>query len=246
MSAVAATRIVHLHIPKTAGTALRAAFEQASGGRMRICPHFNELQYSDVDPSQFDFFSGHFGFKTATELGGQIITVVRNPVDRFISLYYFWRRLYEKGIEKSERTTLADKYPLSEFVKIKDEPSLLAALYNTMTWHIAYGTSLAQRRELRLLGKTDHDIVQLAIANLATFSVVGIQERLELFAQALARKFSVSLKINKVNVAEARPGTEDIGAATVNAIRDWTFMDLELYEQVNGYVSESATDQKSA
>ena len=77
MSAAPTTRIIHLHIPKTAGTAFRAAFEKASGGKMRVCPHFNEHQYGTIDRNQFDFFSGHFGFKAATELGGQIITVVR-------------------------------------------------------------------------------------------------------------------------------------------------------------------------
>jgi len=246
MSVVPATRIVHLHIPKTAGTAFRSAFEKASGGKLRVCPHFNEHHVADVDPSQFDFFSGHFGFKAAVELGGQIITVVRNPVDRFVSLYYFWRRLNEKGIEKSQRTTLANKYPLSEFVKIRDEPSLLAALYNTMTWQIAYGTSLAQRRELRMKGKTDDDVVKLALANLATFSLVGVQEKLESFGEAMAKKFSVTLEIKKVNVAAARPVVEDIGTATINAIRDWSFMDLQLYEHVVKLTSTSASERKSA
>lgn len=245
MSAAPMTRIIHLHIPKTAGTAFRAAFEQASGGRVRICPHFNEQNFADIDPSQFDFFSGHFGFKTATELGGQIITVVRNPVDRFVSLYYFWRKLSEKGIEKSERTNLANKYPLSEFVKIRDEPQLLAALYNTMTWQIAYGTSLAQRRELRKVGTTDHQIVQLALANLATFTLVGVQENLEFFAAAMASKFSVALKINKVNVGKARPVVDDIGTATISAIRDWSFMDLQVYEHVVKLVSAAAPERKA-
>jgi len=211
-----------------------------------MCPHFNELRVADIDPTQFDFFSGHFGFKTATELGGQIITVVRNPVDRFISLYYFWRKLSEKGIENSQRTALANKYSLSEFVKIRDEPFLLAALYNTMTWQIAYGTSLAQRRELRMMGKTDDDVVRLALANLATFSLVGVQERLESFGEAMAKKFSVALKIKKVNVAAARPVTEDIGTATISAIRDWNFMDLQLYEHVDKLVAASASDRKGA
>ncbi len=247
MTAVPTARIVHLHVPKTAGTAFRSAFEKASGGKLRICPHFTEKKFSTIDCGQFDFFSGHFGFKTASELGGQIITVVRRPADRFVSLYYFWRQLYEKGIDRSNRTTLASKYPLSEFVKIRDEPSLLEAFYNTMTWQIAHGSSLAQRREVRMAGKTDDDVIQLAIANIATFSLVGLQEQLSLFAEAMAHKFSVALNIRKVNVtARDHPAADDIGTATIRAIRDWTFMDEQLYAHVDELVSKSASEQKSA
>jgi hypothetical protein len=240
MNAVPTARILHLHIPKTAGTAFRSAFEKASNGTLRIFPHYDERHYAGIDASRYDFFSGHFGFKTAAQLGGQIVTVLRNPVDRFVSVYYFWRQLSETGAEKSQKTMLAGKYPLSEFVKIKDEPSLLEAFYNTMTWQIAHGTSLALRRELRDMGKTDDDIFQLALTNLSTFSLVGVQERLALFEIAVARQFSVALKIRRANVTEARPAVKDIGIATIRAIQNWSFMDLELYQHAYKHVSESA------
>jgi len=244
MNAVLTTRIIHLHIPKTAGTAFRSAFEKSFGGKLRMCPHFTERKVANIDPSQFDFFSGHFGYKYAAGLGGQIITVVRNPVDRFVSLYYFWRRLNEKGIEKSQRTYLAKKYSLSEFAKIRDEPQLLAALYNTMTWQLAHGSSLSHRRELRTAGKTEADIVQLALANLATFSLVGVQEKLGLFEEAMVKKFSVALKIKKVNVAASRPAAEEIGAATTRAIRDWSEMDFQVYEHVDRLLPVPAANRE--
>ena len=240
MNAVPKSRILHLHIPKTAGTAFRSAFERASNGTLRVFPHYDERQYAGIDASQYDFFSGHFGFKTAARLGGDIITVLRNPVDRFVSVYYFWRQLCETGAEKSQKTMLAGKYRLDEFVKIKDEPSLLEAFYNTMTWQIAHGTSLALRRELRELGKTDDDVFQLALANLSTFSLIGVQERLALFERAVARQFSVALRIKRENVTDGRPAVKDIGIATIRAIQNWSFMDLELYQQAYKHVSESA------
>lgn len=239
MNAVPSSRIVHLHIAKTAGTAVRWAFKQASGGKLRISPHFHESKYAALDPGDFDVFSGHFGFKTATRLDGQIITVVRDPVDRFVSFYYFLRQQFKEEREKSLRAILADKFPLSEFVKIRDEPQLLEPFHNAMTWQIASGVSLARRRELRILGKTDDDIVQLALANLATFSLVGIQEKLDLFAHALAKKFSVTLKLKKVNVTPTRVAAEAIGTATISAIREWNYMDIQLYEHANKMVSQS-------
>ncbi len=231
-------RIVHLHIPKTAGTAFRLAFQKVMGGKLRMFPHYDERQYAGIDPSRFDFFSGHFGFETATKLGGEIITVLRNPLDRFISVYYFWRQLYEKGIERNPKTILATKFSLNEFVKIKDEPSIIESLYNTMTWQIAYGASLAHRRKLRQMGKTDDDVFALALGNLATFSLIGVQEKLEIFESAMVRRFSVPLKIRKVNVTEARPSVEDISTATISAIHDWSFLDFRLYEYVYRLISD--------
>ena len=112
-------RIVHMHIPKTAGTAFRIAFEKAAGGALRRFPHHEERKYKGIDASQFDFFSGHFGLKTAKQLNGEILTVLRNPIERFTSVYYFWRQLSEMGIERSHRTFLANQYPLGEFAKIR-------------------------------------------------------------------------------------------------------------------------------
>jgi Sulfotransferase family len=246
MNEVTSPRIVHLHIPKTAGTALRVAFKEAAGGTLRIFPHYDERQYIGIDASQYDFYSGHFGFKTATQLGGEILTILRNPVDRFVSVYYFWRQLFEKGVEQSQNTFLANKYPLREFVKIRDEPSLLEEFYNRMTWQIAHGSSLALRRELREEGKSDDDIFKLALANLSSFSVVGVQERLGAFQLAVEQKFSVALKIRKANVTGVRAEVEEIDTVTIRAIQDWSFMDLELYHHACKLVSQEAFDHDSA
>ncbi|MFO1027588.1 MAG: hypothetical protein U1E70_20615, partial [Acetobacteraceae bacterium] len=60
-----AKRIIHLHIPKTAGTALRVAFEGVYGDELRSYPHRDERQYQNFNPDDYDFYSGHFGYRTA-------------------------------------------------------------------------------------------------------------------------------------------------------------------------------------
>ncbi len=231
MDSDASSRIIHLHVPKTAGTALRGAFERAGQGKLRVFPHYDERKYAGIDPSQFDFFSGHFGFKTAAKIDGKVITVLRNPVDRFLSVYYFWRQLSQKGIEKTRNTFLASKYSLSEFVKIKDEPFLIEEFYNRMTWQIAHGSSLELRQELRDLGKSENEVFQLACTNLAGFSVVGVQERLGDFSNSIMERLGVSFSVEKANVTEVRAAVSDIDISTIHAIHEWTYMDIELYQQ---------------
>lgn len=231
MNSSAESRIIHLHVPKTAGTALRSAFEKASQGNFRAFPHWDESKYVNFSADDYDFFSGHISFKTASRIGGNIITVLRSPVDRFLSVYYFWRQLAEKGIERSSKTLMASKYSLAEFVKIKDEPVLLETLFNRMTWQLAHGNSMEHRKELKAKGLGENEVFALALENMASFAVVGIQERMDEFSRNVRCKFSVPLDVRKTNVTKTRAAVADVDVAVIRAIHEWLYMDLELYHQ---------------
>jgi hypothetical protein len=211
----ARSRIIHLHIPKTAGTAFKQAFRQNFGSSSRIFPHWNETDYSAIDPEKYDFFSGHFGFKTASRIGGNIVSVFRNPVDRFLSVYFFWRERFLSGVEVGQHTSLAAKYSLDDFVTIRDEPLLLTQFYNRMTWQVAYGHMPHHRQELRALGKTEDEIFQMALQNLSTFSVVGVQERLGEFERMLRSRLDLNLQIARINVTRERGMLTEINIKTL-------------------------------
>jgi hypothetical protein len=236
-------RIVHIHIPKTAGTALRTAFERAYND-MRSFPHRDERRYGEFDPNEYDFYSGHIGFKTASEIGGDIITVFRNPVDRFISVYYFWRQLYANGIEQSRNTMLAAKYDLDQFVLIVDEPFLLEEFHNRATWQVAYGSSLKHRIELRSQGKSEDEIFRTALDNIETFAVVGTQERMGDFSAKLKQTFGVGLQIGRINVTENKAEKRDLRVQTLRRIQDWVYMDLELYQRVLEMLSREPGEEQ--
>ncbi|WP_428395322.1 sulfotransferase family 2 domain-containing protein [Lichenicoccus sp.] len=224
-------RLVHLHIPKTAGTALRAAFEQQSNGALRSFSHWDESEFNAIDPASYDFYSGHFGYHTASRLGGDIVTVLRHPVDRYMSVYYFWRQLYNTGVERSLNTELAARFPIEEFVQIRDQPWLIEEFENRATFQLAYGSSLVHRRQMRLDGLTNDAIFNMALRNLDGFKAVGIQEDMTRFAATIKAAYGIVLDIQKVNVTEERPQVRDISVATRRAIQDWVYMDMELYQQ---------------
>ena len=227
-----ARRIVHLHIPKTAGTALRTAFERHYGSDLRVFPGRYEANFADVEKETYDFFSGHIGFDTARRLDGDVITILRNPVDRFVSIYYFWRQLYASKVEDSWNTQLAARYPLDEFVRITDVPSLIEEFQNRCTFQIAAGSSIEDRRRLRLSGLNDDSIFKLALSNLDQIKVIGIQERLDGFIGAIESTCGVSLDLKPVNVTKERPSLKEISAASRRAIQEWVYLDVELYHEV--------------
>jgi Sulfotransferase family len=199
---------------------------------MRSFPHRDERRYADIDPNEYDFYSGHIGFKTASRIGGDMITVLRNPVDRFISVYYFWRQLYANGVEQSRNTSMAAKYDLDQFVLIRDEPFLMEEFYNRITWQVAHGSSIQLRLEMRSQGRSEDDIYQTAIDNIGMFAVVGTQERMSEFGDKLRQKYGIELQIKRENVTQNKAKKRDIKIQTLRQIQDWVYMDIELYQHV--------------
>ncbi len=171
------------------------------------------------------------GFVTASRLKCDIVTVLRHPVDRYLSVYYFWRQLYESGVERSLNTELAWKFSLDEFVKIRDQPNLIEEFENRATCQIAYGSGLAQRRQMRQDGLTNDEIFATAVRNLETFTAVGIQEDMTRFADVIATTYGVTLTVEKINVTKQRQEINDLPISTCRAIQDWVYMDLELYQR---------------
>lgn len=225
-------KIVHLHVPKTAGTALRSAFQNYFGKSIRTFTEFHEDKYKDINPQDFDFFSGHFGYETANRLDGDIVTVLRDPIERVVSIYYFWRQLFETGTQRSVNTTLASTYSLEHFMDLIDQTGLVLEFHNRCVWQIAAGTTSEHRRSKRLAGWTDDDLFATAVKNLETFKVVGIQEDLAGFSEDLIKAFGVHLNIKKINVTKKRDDLSSLPASVKRKIQNWVYMDIELYHHV--------------
>jgi len=222
-------RLVHIHIPKTAGTAVRIALKKLDTDGTKLFPHYEERKFQSEDTGRYQYFSGHIGYETASRLEGDIVTLLREPVDRFISVYFFWRELWEKGVERSRNTNLAQNYGLDEFVKIRDEPTLVEEFDNRMMYQLALGHSMAHRRVLREANKSDRDILTEAEKHLSTFAVVGIQEQLAVFERQLRQNLGLSIRVGEVNRTENRPGVADVRLDTRRQIQSWVYADLELY-----------------
>jgi hypothetical protein len=232
MPLTGASRLLHIHIAKTGGSALTNAVRAGAGERLRLCVQWHERQLLNADPNAYDFISGHFGYATASALGGDIVAVVRHPIDRFASMYFFWRGLFEKGIETNGRAQLAKKYSLAEFARIRDEPTLLEALPDSMTFQLAHGYTLAHRRALRDAGRSEEEIYEMATAHADSFAIVGTQERLDWVQARLARHFGFAVPLRHVNVTPQRVPLAGLDFVTIRAIEPWVTMDMALYMHV--------------
>src|SRR5665213_3542489 len=86
-------RTIFDHLPKTAGTSVRAALSNAledSGDLVETpCPHHIALR----EGSARRYIAAHLWFYPGEMLAHDwyYATVVRDPIDRFVSQYYFYR-----------------------------------------------------------------------------------------------------------------------------------------------------------
>lgn len=224
--------IFHLHIPKTAGSSLRSAFHH---NNYKMLPVEAGFVYDAQKHGEVDLFSGHVGLRTvqaSPAFQGKVVTILRDPYERVFSYYHHLILLHDQGSEVSERTQLAAKYDLRAFLALKDDAHLLSDIYNTMTWLMVHDAGLMQRKIFRL-GQpplSDADLVARAKANLSSCLVVGLQDRMDLFARRLKQATGFAAPIAKENANLARPPLEALDAETRRRMRGWIEMDLEVYE----------------
>jgi hypothetical protein len=115
-------RVCLLHIPKTAGTALTQWLMDIYGVDTCFSDRLNNLD--TYDPCEFEkyrLFAGHFDMAQCSLLprGTRVVTFLREPRARLLSLYYFWRSYRWPVIEaeRLEGPRLAKTLELEEFLR---------------------------------------------------------------------------------------------------------------------------------
>lgn len=85
-----------LHIPKTAGTTFHHILLNCFPGEKSFT-NAERGSNAPIDPTPFDFVSGHFSYAYLVEKGlteSRILTVLRHPVSRALSHFYFLKQDY--------------------------------------------------------------------------------------------------------------------------------------------------------
>lgn len=214
--------VIFLHIPKTAGTTLNRLIEW----------EYPLLQIYSVDPvfftwssnhlhhlpparlQRYRMFKGHmlFGLHRVLPQPATYITVLRDPVDRVLSAYYFMRGyklhpLYWKF--RRENWTLEDFIRRSPRTDVQCKV-IAGAVYEE---------------------PCTAEICAEAMNNLERyFSVVGLSERFEESLALMKLRFGWKLEsYSSFNVTRSRPKKRDLPQSTLDLISEKNQYDLALY-----------------
>lgn len=185
-------RVFFMHVAKTGGISfahlLRSAFRPEE-----ICPPPSGggfWRHDPADVAHYRLFIGHFGsdFIDAVDGGGYKITIVRDPRQRVVSLYDFWRSIPPEWSESLheddfDAPAFARSMSFSEFLETK----------NVMVW-----PSFTNAMARQLVG-TDYHKLEVdecaaqteAQKRLSRFDLVLTTEELSRAQPHLARKWDL-------------------------------------------------------
>lgn len=236
-----------LHIPKTAGTTVHHILLNCFPGG-RIFTNAERGNNQKVDPSTFDFVSGHFNYSYLIErglTGHRVITIFRDPVGRALSHFYFLKQdrlldLVEQEDEAYDQSELelarevlakARENDLAEF--IRKEPFLANITLGD------YQTRLMGAPDK--LAPLDSSHLDLALKHLRDCFFVGLTERMNESVALLCQRMGWpqilpqgSLNSNKENKGKRQQPPE-----LLEVLKDLNRMDQVLYDEAQKLFEES-------
>jgi hypothetical protein len=215
--------VIFLHLPKTAGTTVNRLIEW----------EYPLSQMYSIDPVLFEWsaahlrklspqrlqktrmFKGHmlFGLHEVLSQPTTYITVLRDPVDRVISAFYFMRGYKFHPLYWKMRR---ENWTLEDFVRRSQRDNVQSK--------IVAGSDYS--------APCTREIVEQAKDNLRHhFAVVGLSERLEESLALMKIRFGWNLSsYSSFNVTRSRPQKRDLPRPTLNLIHEKNSFDIELYE----------------
>jgi hypothetical protein len=225
-----------MHVPKTGGALLTGVLaNRFAASEVRELYFGPQRDFSDLD--RYRYVSGHFDFAFIErwfERRPFVFTVLRDPIDRALSAYFFsrsfgpdyelpqtvrldWTRGDEKGKNAREWWRLVPQYSLREL--ISNAPQVARQLIGNR-----------QSRDLSPCIPGEEDLTA-ATAALERCDFVGLTERLDESIHWLTRRLGWRDlgPLPRSNESDARRRREQIDADTMEALARLTEVDRKLY-----------------
>jgi hypothetical protein len=215
--------IIFLHLPKTAGTTLNRLieWEYPLSAMYSIDPvlfewsaaHLRKLPLARLRKTRM--FKGHmlFGLHEILPQPSTYITVLRDPVERVLSAFYFMRSYRLHPLYWKLRR---EKWTIEEFVQRSTRDNVQCKIIAGADYHAPCTEAILEKASHHL---NEH------------FSVIGLSERFEESLALMKLRFGWQLKsYSSFNVTRSRPKRGDLSSTTLDLISDRNRFDVALYQ----------------
>ena len=198
--------LVFIHIPKAAGTSLREVIARQYPPDVQLATDA-PITLTAEQRRRVRVLVGHVPFGAQAQLASpvQVITMLRHPVDRVVSLYYYVR--------------CRPNHPLGPYVHGR-----------SLEWFASCGLSQVSNDQVRQIGGGDPLSLDVATHNLITGTAAfGLAERFDeslvLMQQAIGWRH---IHHRRLNVTD-RPPVRELPRAALARIERENALDMELH-----------------
>jgi len=215
--------LIFLHVPKSAGTTLNRLieWEYPLFDMYSVDPYFFRwsrtrlFKLSQERLQRFRVFKGHmpFGLHARLSRPATYITVLRDPVDRVISAFYF---MSNYKLHPNYWKFRREGWQLEDFVRRSPRENVQSKMMA--------GANYDEPCTAEILEKAKQNLAKY-------FSVVGLTERFEESLALMKLRFGWKLDTySSFNVTRSRPKKRELSEATVNLIAETNRFDVDLYK----------------
>jgi hypothetical protein len=229
--------VIFLHLPKTAGTTLHTIINRQysreaihSFGPDAVAAVAALQTMPEAERAKIRLLQGHmpFGLHTYLLQPTAYFTMLRDPVDRVMSEYYYARNIpahYLYPFIVEQNLSLPQAIEARVHVMLNDaQTRLLSGVWGEVPF-----------------GEMTADHLEQAKRNLAQCTVVGLTERFDESLLLLQRAFGwQDIHYQRANVTQGRPPKENLAPADLAIIRQAQPLDRALHE----YAQQLFAEQK--
>ena len=241
------TKYFFLHIPKTAGSALTALLESRFTPD-EIAPYTGPMDA--IEQAGQRLICGHRDFDDASRLSGdvRIITYLRDPLDRVLSLYNFWRSYtWEEIARRNMRgNMIAKSHSFLEFIR---HPQMRSHMNNGM-YRMLIGREATILDSTGLISTRTDEAVEQTLERLPSFFHVGFQESytdstVELFEKMGSPVQNEELQRTPSSRDESERGKNppilrtDLSPEAVDSFADLNAIDIAIHQQASAMLSQA-------